>query len=273
MKGTLMKPARFISSGIVPLLLGTFTPAYAQQDRPGREDRPQKEEHQAKPEKKQKQEAPPARPQPQDPARGQRNPQQPQERRPAEPARLQQEQQRQQEAKQQQAARQHQEQQRQQQARQQEQRRQQQTRQPEAQQHQQEQAKRTSGQEPRRQETERRAIWQERRARNWRSEHRNWQQRGGYNGYRIPEDRYRAHFGPSRAFRLYRYPLIVFEGRPRFQFGGFWFTVMDPWPEYWSDTWYDNDDVYIDYSEDGYYLYNRRHPLDRIAISVSIQVN
>lgn len=117
---------------------------------------------------------------------------------------------------------------------------------------------------------ERRAVWQEHRAHNWKSEHRNWQERGGYNGYRIPESRYRGHFGPSHAFRLHRFPVAVVGGYPRFQYGGFWFGVVDPWPEYWSDDWYDNDDVYIDYSGDGYYLYNRRYPGDRIAITVNV---
>ena len=37
-------------------------------------------------------------------------------------------------------------------------------------------------------------------------------------------------------------------GYPRFQYGGLSFSVVDPWPEYWSDNWYDNDDMYIDYS-------------------------
>jgi hypothetical protein len=46
---------------------------------------------------------------------------------------------------------------------------------------------------------------------------------------------------------------------------------MDPWPEYWSDDWYDNDDVYVDYYEDGYYLYNPRYPRDRIAITVYVR--
>ncbi len=59
-------------------------------------------------------------------------------------------------------------------------------------------------------------------------------------------------------------------GYPRFQYGVYWFSLIDPWPEYWSDDWYDNDDVYVDYSEDGYYMYNRRHPGDRIAVSVYV---
>lgn len=115
-----------------------------------------------------------------------------------------------------------------------------------------------------------REVWQQHRARNWQSEHRDWQQRGGYNGYRIPEDRYRVRFGPNHWFRIHRYPMELYGGYPRFRYGGFWFGFMDPWPEYWSDNWYDNDDVYIVYSEDGYYLFNRRYPRDRISITVYV---
>ena len=134
----------------------------------------------------------------------------------------------------------------------------------------QQQATRPSEQERRGQQGEQRAVWQEHRAGSFQSEHRTWQQRGGYNGYRIPEDRYRGYFGPDHAFRIYSYPVVVIGGYPRFQYGGFWFSVLDPWPEYWSDNWYDNDDMYIDYSGDGYYMYNRRYPRDRIAISVFV---
>ena len=142
-----------------------------------------------------------------------------------------------------------------------------------AQQHkqQQQQANRPSQQERHGQRGQQGVVWQEHRAHSWQSEHRDWQQRGGYNGYRIPEDRYRSYFGPSHAFRIYRYPVVVVGGFPRFQYGGFWFSLVDPWPEYWSDDWYDNDDVYVDYTGDGYYLYNRRYPQDRIAIVVYVQ--
>ena len=115
---------------------------------------------------------------------------------------------------------------------------------------------------------EQQAVWQGHRAQNWQSEHRDWQQRGGYHGYRIPEDRYRGHFGRDHWFRIYSYPVVVVGGYPRFQYDGFWFSIIDPWPESWSDDWYDNDDVYIDYSGGGYYLYNRRYPGDRIAVEV-----
>ena len=120
------------------------------------------------------------------------------------------------------------------------------------------------------QQSEQRGVWQERRAHDWQSEHRDWQQRGGYNGYRIPQDHYQSNFGPSHAFRIYSYPVIVVGGYPRFQYGGFWFGVVDPWPQYWSNDWYENDDVYVDYSDDGYYLHNRRYPQDRIAVSVYV---
>ena len=134
----------------------------------------------------------------------------------------------------------------------------------------QEQANRPSQQEQHGQPGEQQAAWEGHRAHDWKSEHRDWNQRGGYNGYRIPEDRYRGYFGPSHAFRIYSYPVVVVGGYPRFQYGGYWFSVVDPWPEYWSDDWYAHDDVYIAYYGDGYYLYNRRYPQDQIAISVSV---
>ena len=118
------------------------------------------------------------------------------------------------------------------------------------------------------QQNERQGVWQQHRASNWQSEHRTWQQRGGYNGYRIPDNRFQVSFGASHAFRIRSYPLVVFGGYPSFQYGGFWFSILDPWPESWDANWYDNDDVYIDNYGGGYYLYNRRYPHDRIAVEV-----
>ncbi|MBI2682339.1 MAG: hypothetical protein HYX26_03840 [Acidobacteriales bacterium] len=54
-------------------------------------------------------------------------------------------------------------------------------------------------------------------------------------------------------------PVIVVGGYPRFQYGGFWFALVDPWPEYWANDWYDRDEFYVDYIGDGYYLCDRRH--------------
>jgi hypothetical protein len=110
-------------------------------------------------------------------------------------------------------------------------------------------------------------AWQGDRAHSWQSEHRDWQQRGGYRGYRVPDDRFRSYYGQDHAFRIYSLPVVYVGGQRRFQYGGYWFGLVDPWPEYWSDNWYDDDDVYVDFSGDGYYLYNRRYPRDRIAIS------
>src|SRR6266576_4260239 len=124
--------------------------------------------------------------------------------------------------------------------------------------------------ERREQHSARRDAWQDHRAQHWEQEHHTWHERGGYRGYRIPQDRFRANFGRGHWFRVHSAPILVVGGYPRFQYGGFWFSVVDPWPEYWSDDWYDNDDVYIEYYGDGYYLYNRRFPQDRIAISVSV---
>ncbi len=114
------------------------------------------------------------------------------------------------------------------------------------------------------------STWQNHRSANWQSDHRSWQQRGGYNGYRIPQDRYRGYFGSQHFFRIYGLPFMVYNGYPRFQYEGYWITLLDPWPSYWSTDWYDNDDVYIAYGDDGYYMYNRQYPGIGIAVSISM---
>jgi hypothetical protein len=114
------------------------------------------------------------------------------------------------------------------------------------------------------------SVWQKHRAQSWRSDHRSWQQRGGYHGYRIPDDRFRGAFGPDHGFRIYGRPFQVVGGYPRFQYSGYWFSLVDPWPEYWANNWYDTDDVYVTYVDNGYYLYNRRYPSVGIAISISL---
>ncbi|MGB2678198.1 MAG: hypothetical protein WAN12_14030 [Candidatus Acidiferrum sp.] len=107
------------------------------------------------------------------------------------------------------------------------------------------------------------------RAGSWNNDHRTWQQRGGYNGYRIPEDRFRLYFGSNHFFRIGGLPMVFVGGFPRFQYDGYWVTFMDPWPESWDPAWYENDDVYLDYTGDGYYLYDRMHPGIGIAVTVS----
>jgi hypothetical protein len=64
-------------------------------------------------------------------------------------------------------------------------------------------------------------------------------------------------------------PYLVVGLYPRFQYGGYWFELVDPYPEYWGDDWYYDDDVYVDYVDDGYYLFNRRYP-SRAGIAIRI---
>jgi hypothetical protein len=107
------------------------------------------------------------------------------------------------------------------------------------------------------------------RARSWNDDHRTWGQRGGYNGYRVPDDRFRGYWGRNHYFRIYRLPMIFAGGYPRFQYDGYWVTFVDPWPGEWPANWYETDDVYIDYVNDGYYLYDRAYPGIPIAVTIS----
>jgi hypothetical protein len=132
---------------------------------------------------------------------------------------------------------------------------------------------RSAQQQPQHTQEQRRVeqgAWQEHRSHNWDSDHRNWQQRGGYNGYRIPDDRYRGYFGPRHQFRIYNQPFLVVGGYPRFQYNGYWISLVDPWPQSWTNDWYDTDDVYVTYVDNGYYLHNRRYPTVGLAISISL---
>jgi hypothetical protein len=125
-------------------------------------------------------------------------------------------------------------------------------------------------QQQREQQNQQRQVWQQHRAGNWDSQHRSWQQRGGYNGYRIPDTYFRSYYGRNHWFRIYSLPFMFFDGYPRFQYRGYWFSFLDPYPEYWRDNWYETDDVYVDYYDGGYYLFNRRYPgRSGIAISIS----
>jgi hypothetical protein len=79
---------------------------------------------------------------------------------------------------------------------------------------------------------------------------------------RIPDDRFRSNFGREHSFRIGQPRLVG--GYSRFQYGGYWFGFVQPWP----DGWYYTDDVYVDYINGGYYLCNPSYPEDQIAISV-----
>jgi hypothetical protein len=79
---------------------------------------------------------------------------------------------------------------------------------------------------------------------------------------RIPDQRFRSNFGRGHQFRIGS-PRMV-GGYSRFQYGGYWFGFVQPWPV----GWYYTDDVYVDYIGGGYYLCNPYYPSTRVAISV-----
>lgn len=115
------------------------------------------------------------------------------------------------------------------------------------------------------------SSWQQIKARNWATEHRTWAQRGGYGGYYVPANQFSLYFGSQHPFRLRSRP-VIYNGYPRFSYGGYSFLMVDPYPETWGDDWYASDDVYVDYDDydDGYYLYNRRDPNVRLAITITL---
>jgi hypothetical protein len=81
---------------------------------------------------------------------------------------------------------------------------------------------------------------------------------------RIPEERFHSNFGREHNFRMQE-PVLV-GGYSRFQYGGYWFGFVEPWPA----DWYYTDDFYIDYVDGGYYMYDPYYPGTRFAISVVI---
>jgi len=249
-----MKIIGIISTAALSLLLGIAAPAYAQHEQQG-----EKQDHPAQ-QQKDAQAQQHAQPQQQH-AQPQQRAQQQQHAQPQE-----------QHAQPQQRAQQQQHAQPQQQHAQPQQRAQQQPKQDQNKQTQQRAQQQRGNQQPQRTQEQQRvqqSAWQQHRTQNWQSDHRTWQQRGGYNGYRIPDDRFRGYFGSDHGFRIYGLPFLVVGGYPRFQYQGYWISLVDPWPEYWANDWYDTDDVYVAYVDNGYYLFNRRYPSVGIAINIS----
>ncbi len=73
---------------------------------------------------------------------------------------------------------------------------------------------------------------------------------------------YRAHFGHGHSFHMVRPQMI--DGYNRFQYGGYWFGFNEGWPVGWDY----NDDVYVEYVDGAYYMYNLRHPGIRITLNI-----
>lgn len=254
-----MRIIRITSTSILALLLGVAAPLYGQHDRQGekqdRLEQKQEQHQQARPEAQHAQQQERAQQQSQS-----RNNQQAQQQHAQQQKQSQNNQQREHAQRQsqsrnnRQAQQQHAQEQRQAQN---------------SQQHAQQQRTNRTRSTPEQQRVQQ-SAWQRHGSQHWDSDHRTWQQRGGYNGYRIPDDRYRGYFGRDHGFRISGLPFLVVGGYPRFQYSGYWFSPVDPWPEYWGADWYDNDDVYVMYVDNGYYMYNRRYPTTGIAIRISL---
>jgi hypothetical protein len=83
------------------------------------------------------------------------------------------------------------------------------------------------------------------------------------NQRRIPDSDFHAHFGREHHFSPGR--VQVYGGRPQFTYSGFVFALVEPWPVAWA---YDDDDYYIDYVDDEYWLYSLRYPGVRLELII-----
>lgn len=84
---------------------------------------------------------------------------------------------------------------------------------------------------------------------------------GKQRGAQIPADKFHANFGRQHTFTVHQ---TIVQGQPRFQYGGYWFAVVDPWPAEWAYT----DACYIDDVDGEYFLFDLAHPGVSIALFV-----
>jgi hypothetical protein len=77
---------------------------------------------------------------------------------------------------------------------------------------------------------------------------------------RISNDHYASNFGSGHRFHVNR---GEYNSR-RFAYGGYSFGFIDPWPVAWGYS----DDVYVVYSDGGYYMYDYVHPGVRISLNI-----
>ena len=88
------------------------------------------------------------------------------------------------------------------------------------------------------------------------------QRAGGNSNGRIPDDRYKANFGSEHTFRVTQGDY----GNHSFQYGGYSFGFVDPWPSNWLYT----QDVYVIEINGVYYLCNANYPGVNIELSVTL---
>jgi hypothetical protein len=84
--------------------------------------------------------------------------------------------------------------------------------------------------------------------------------KGNYAHGRISDAHYAASFGAEHRFHVSQGD---YEHR-RFQYGGYSFGFVDPWPVGWGYS----DDVYVMYVDGGYYMYDPVHLGVRISINI-----
>lgn len=95
------------------------------------------------------------------------------------------------------------------------------------------------------------------------AEHNTAQAHGGNcGGGHIPEEKFHSSFGRQHTFVVNR-PTVV-GGQPQFVYGGYTFNMIDAWPADWSYS----DQVYVDYVDGQYFLYDLAHPGVTVAIVV-----
>jgi hypothetical protein len=89
------------------------------------------------------------------------------------------------------------------------------------------------------------------------------EERSGGHGVRIPDDHFRAHFGQEHRFRVSQ---ADYSRDRRFQYGGYWFGFVQPWPSNWLYT----QDVFVVEIDGVYYLCNANYPGVNILLSVTL---
>jgi hypothetical protein len=80
-------------------------------------------------------------------------------------------------------------------------------------------------------------------------------------GGHIPDDKFRTSFGNSHHFNA---RTVIVRDQRQFQYGGYNFEFVDGWPGDWAYT----DDLYVDYIDGEYFLFDLLHPGVRIALFV-----
>jgi hypothetical protein len=88
------------------------------------------------------------------------------------------------------------------------------------------------------------------------------QHAAGNRGGQIPADKFKANFGQQHTFRVSQADY----SSHRFQYGGYSFGFVDPWPSNWLYT----QNVYVVDIDGVYYLCNPMYPGVNLALSFTL---